>query len=486
MFRGKSIVELREELDSGKVTSEDLFTSANRLAHYFQDDYNSFVTIVDKCKFRDRSSKLNGIPYALKDNFSTSGILTTASSNILKDYVPVYDATVYKKLKSAGATLVGKTVLDELAMGGTGTTGHTGIVRNPWNKDCMIGGSSAGSASAVALGIVPFSIGSDTGDSVRKPASHGGLVGFKPTYGRISRYGLFAFASSLDHVAMFTRNVRDAAIVTDVLKGKDINDMVTLNDDGKVYEDLIDRDIKGKKLFYIKEICGKDTYSDSDDTLKTTISDFHKLLDKLREEGFIIEEVSMDKALLEAIYPTYMSISCAEATSNNSNLTGIQFGPRGEGNSIEEIMFDARTKGFSELIKRRFVLGSYILQKENQEKLFLNAQRVRHMIVDKMNEFFKEYDGMIAPCSGGPAESFDSSSEKLSDRYLILENHLAIGNFGGFPSITLPYTMINDMPVGVNITGRVREDDLVLNMAKKVEDVTGLKDIYSKVGDIDV
>lgn len=341
MFRGKSIVELREELDSGKVTSEDLFTSANRLAHYFQDDYNSFVTIVDKCKFRDRSSKLNGIPYALKDNFSTSGILTTASSNILKDYVPVYDATVYKKLKSAGATLVGKTVLDELAMGGTGTTGHTGIVRNPWNKDCMIGGSSAGSASAVALGIVPFSIGSDTGDSVRKPASHGGLVGFKPTYGRISRYGLFAFASSLDHVAMFTRNVRDAAIVTDVLKGKDINDMVTLNDDGKVYEDLIDRDIKGKKLFYIKEICGKDTYSDSDDTLKTTISDFHKLLDKLREEGFIIEEVSMDKALLEAIYPTYMSISCAEATSNNSNLTGIQFGPRGEGNSIEEIMFDA-------------------------------------------------------------------------------------------------------------------------------------------------
>mgnify|MGYP004662388299 FL=1 len=487
MYRGKSIEELRSMLDKGEVTPEELFNSANRLAHYFQQDYNSFVTIIDKFKYKDRNSLLNGIPYALKDNFSTSGILTTASSNILKDYIPVYDATVYKKLKKAGAVLVGKTVLDELAMGGTGTTGHTGIVRNPWNKDCMIGGSSAGSASSVALGIVPFSIGSDTGDSVRKPASHGGLVGFKPTYGRISRYGLFAFASSLDHVAMFSRNVRDAAIITDVLKGKDINDMVTLNDDKKTYADLIDNDIKGKKLFYIKEICGLDTYKDtSDETLTKTLESFHETLDKLRSQGFIIEEVSMDKKLLEAIYPTYMCISCAEATSNNSNLTGIQFGPRGEGQSVEEIMFDARTKGFSELIKRRFILGSYIVQIENQEKLFLNAQRVRHMIVDKMNEFFKEYDGMIAPCSGGPAQSFDSSSEQLSDRYLILENHLAIGNFGGFPSITLPYTMINDMPVGLNITGRVKEDDVVLNMANYVEKVTGLKDIYSKVGDIDV
>lgn len=487
MYRGKSIEELRSMLDKGEVTPEELFNSANRLAHYFQQDYNSFVTIIDKFKYKDRNSLLNGIPYALKDNFSTSGILTTASSNILKDYVPVYDATVYKKLKKAGAVLVGKTVLDELAMGGTGTTGHTGIVRNPWNKDCMIGGSSAGSASSVALGIVPFSIGSDTGDSVRKPASHGGLVGFKPTYGRISRYGLFGFASSLDHVAMFSRNVRDAAIITDVLKGKDINDMVTLNDDKKTYADLIDNDIKGKKLFYIKEICGLDTYKDtSDETLTKTLESFHETLDKLRSQGFIIEEVSMDKKLLEAIYPTYMCISCAEATSNNSNLTGIQFGPRGEGQSVEEIMFDARTKGFSELIKRRFILGSYILQKENQEKLFLNAQRVRHMIVDKMNEFFEKYDGMIAPCSGGPAQSFDSSSEQLSDRYLILENHLAIGNFGGFPSITLPYTMINDMPVGLNITGRVKEDDVVLNMANYVEKVTGLKDIYSKVGDIDV
>ena len=290
MYRGKSIVELREELDSGKTTPEELFDKANKLAHEFQDEYNSFVTIIDKCKYKDRDSRINGIPYALKDNFSTMGILTTASSNILKDYVPVYDATVYKKLKKAGAVLVGKTTLDELAMGGTGTTAHTGVVKNPWNKNCMIGGSSAGSASAVALGIVPFSIGSDTGDSVRKPASNGGLVGFKPTYGRISRYGLFAFASSLDHVGLFTRNVRDCAIVTDILKGKDINDMVTINDDGRSYEEELDKiDVKKKKLFYIKEICGKETYKDNkDEVLQKTIVDFHDTLDKLKKEGFVI------------------------------------------------------------------------------------------------------------------------------------------------------------------------------------------------------
>lgn len=485
MYREKTIKELKEDLKEGKITADDLYGKSLRLAHYFQDDYNSFVTILDDTKVKERETLIGGIPYALKDNFSTTGILTTGSSNILKDYVPVYDATVYKKLKRAGATLVGKTVLDELAMGGTGTTGATGIVKNPWDKERMIGGSSAGSAAAVALGIVPFAIGSDTGDSVRKPAAFGGLVGFKPTYGRISRYGMFAFASSLDHVAMFTKTVEDAAIVTDILKGQDPLDMTTLKDDGKKYSELVTEEPKGKKLFYIKEICDKELYKDSKEVTEV-LTKFHELLDKCRQEGFTIEEVSIDKDLLNAIYPTYMCISCAEATSNNANLTGIQFGPRGEGDSIEEIIFDARTKGFSELIKRRFVLGSFILQKENQDKLFLNAQRVRRLLVEKITELFKKYDGMILPASGGIAPKFTDSSEKLSDRYLLLENHLAIGNFGGFPSITIPYGMVEDMPIGLNITGRIKEDDEVLKLAYQVEKLTGYKGIYSKVGDIDV
>ena len=479
------IKQLHEQLENGTITEDELFEQSKSKAKKYQDEYNSFVTILEEKKSKRRAdSILKGIPYALKDNISTSNILTTASSNILKDYVPVYDATVYKKKKNSGAVLVGKTVLDELAMGGTGTTAATGVVKNPWDKNHLIGGSSAGSAAAVALGIVPFSIGSDTGDSVRKPASFGGIVGFKPTYGRISRYGLFAFASSLDHIGIFTKNVEDAAIVTDIVKGYDPLDMTSLKDDGIKYADNINNDIKGKKLFYIKEICNLDQYKDPDDSLKNTLNKFHELIEKCKDEGFIVEEVSIDRKLLEAIYPTYMTISCAEATSNNANLTGIQFGPRGEGKTVEEIMFNARTKGFSELIKRRFILGSYILQKENQEKLYLNACRVRRLIVEQITELFKKYDGMILPASGGGAPLFNDSSEKLSDRYLILENHMAIGNFGGFPSITIPYCFDNKMPVGLNITGPIMKDDLVLNIAKKIEDITGLKDL--KVGDENV
>ena len=479
----ETIMDLRKSLDDKKVTSEELFKKSNTLAHKYQEEYNSFVTIIDDYKHVNSNSLIDGIPFAIKDNFSTKGILTTASSNILKDYIPVYDATAYKKLIEAGGVLVGKTVLDELAMGGTGTTGHTGIVKNPWDKSRQIGGSSAGSASSVALGIVPFSIGSDTGDSIRKPASFGGIVGFKPTYGRISRYGLFAFASSLDHVGCFTRCVRDAAIVTDILKGKDERDMTSLPDENINYVDLLDNDIKGKKLFYIKELTDLNLYKDSGSETIEVLNKFKEIVGKLRSIGFIIEEVSFDEKLLKAIYPAYMTISCAEATSNNSNLTGIPFGPRGEGDNINDIMFDARTKGFSELIKRRFILGSYILQRENQERLFKNAQRLRRIIVDKTNELFKTYDAMILP-AGGIAPKFDSEIDRMSPRYLMLENHLVIANFGGFPSITIPSGFVNNMPIAINITGRQFEDGLVLNIANKIEEKLGYKGIIKEEYDV--
>ena len=480
----KTIMDLRKDLDASKVTSEELFNESNKKAHKYQEEYNSFVTIIDEYNHIKSESSLNGIPYALKDNFSTKGILSTSSSNILKDYVPVYDATVYKKLKSAGAVLVGKTVLDELAMGGTGTTAHTGIVRNPWNKERQIGGSSAGSAASVALGIVPFSIGSDTGDSIRKPAAFGGVVGFKPTYGRISRYGLFAFASSLDHVGCFTRCVKDAAIVTDILKGKDERDMTSLPDENIKYIDMLENDIKGKKLFYIKEITDIELYKDAGSETLEILNKFKETIEKCKNIGFEVEEVSIDDKILKAIYPSYMVISCAEATSNNSNLTGIPFGPRGEGNDINEIMFDARTKGFSELIKRRFILGSYILQKENQERLFKNAQRLRRIIVDKINELFNTYDGMILPASGGIAPTFDSEIDRMSDRYLILENHMAIANFGGFPSITIPNGIVNDMPIGINITGPQFKDGETLNIAYKIEETLGYKGLIKEEYDV--
>ena len=473
----KFIDDIRNGLDSGKVTSDKLFEEAVNKAYKYQDVYNSFVTIMDKKDEVCSNSILSGIPYALKDNISTKGILTTASSNILKDYIPLYDATIYKKLKNSGAVLMGKTVLDELAMGGTGTTGHTGIVRNPWNKDRMIGGSSAGSAASVALGIVPFAIGSDTGDSIRKPAAYGGVVGYKPTYGRISRYGLFSFASSLDHVGVFARSVKDVSYVMDVVKGHDDKDMTSLPDEDVSYVSDLDNDVRGKKLFYIKEAIEIDN---GNNELKEIISNFKSVLEKCKELGMIVEEVSFDKELLEAIYPAYNVISCAEATSNNSNLTGIPFGNRVDGKNVNDIMMNTRTNGFSELIKRRFVIGSYVLQKENQERLFLNACRVRRLIVNRMNELFEKYDGLIMPTSGNIAPLFDDASDKLSDEYLILGNHLVIGNFGGFPSISIPSGFVNDMPVSVNITGRAKEDSLVLNMANKVESLLDCKGMVAK------
>jgi len=470
-----NISEMRTQLDKKEKTIEELFEEAQTLAKESQEELNSFVTIMEEMKYTPNSSILNGIPYSLKDNFSTKGILTTGSSNILKDYVPVFDSTVYKKLKNAGAVLLGKTVLDELAMGGSGLTGHTGIVKNPWDTTRIAGGSSSGSAVSVSEGIVPFSIGSDTGDSVRKPASYCGIVGFKPTYGRISRFGLFPFASSLDHVGIFARNVFDVSAVTDILKGFDELDMTTLPNENINYIDTLENDIKGKKLFYIKEIIESATTEESKEIIKL----YKEQIEKLKESGLEIEGLSFNEQILKSLFPVYFIISCAEATSNNSNLTGFIFGNKVEGKSPKEIMMNTRTNGFSEMIKRRFIIGSYILERENQEKLFINAKRVRRMVVEKMNKLFEQYDGLILPASGCIAPEIDKESEpdRLGSDYLMLENHLVIGNFGGYPSITLPCGYVNNMPVGINLTCAAQKDALCLNLAYKIEEIIGIKDV---------
>ena len=469
-YLDKDILTIHNALKKKEVTPEKLADEAKSKIEKTNERLNAFNLVIENPEFVESDSLISGIPYALKDNLSTKGIRTTACSNTLKDYVPVFNATAYEKLCKSGAVLIGKTNLDELAMGGTGTTGNTGIVHNPWNTSHMSGGSSAGSAVCVAAGIVPFAIGSDTGDSIRKPAAFCGIVGYKPSYGLISRYGLFAFASSLDHVGVFTRNVKDAAIVTDVIKGYDPKDMTSIRDMEKVsLSSVLDGNIKGKKLFYIDEICNKDNYDNP--KTKEMLANFDGLLEKAESLGFEVHKESIDIKLLNAIKPIYDCISCAEATSNNSNLTGIPFGPRGDGDNVMDMMKDARTKGFSPLIKRRFVIGSFILQKENQEKYFLNAKRVRRLIVEKFNKLFEKYDGLILPCSSAGAPSLDKASDKITRNDIILENHLAIGNFGGYPSITLPCGFIDNMPIGVNITGKFKDDASVLNMAYALESI---------------
>lgn len=476
------IIKLHEMLKNNEITVEELVNDSLKKAHELQEKCNAFVTIMDDTKVEVNDNLLSGIPYGIKDNYSTKGILSTGSSNTLKDYVPFFDATAVANLKKNGAVGIAKTALDEFGMGGTGLTAHTGIIKNPWDTTRICGGSSAGSACSVAYGVYPYALGSDTGDSIRKPAGYCGIVGYKPTYGMISRFGLFPFASSLDTCGVLTRSVEDAAIVVDGMKGIDENDQTSWNSSNiNLYNDL-SKDVKGKKLFYIKEITDISNYPHASNELKMHLENYQKALEKLRNIGVTVEEVSIDKTLLSVIPGVYVCISCAEATSNMSNLTGISFGPRGNGENVMDMIKDYRTKGFSPLIKRRFVIGSYVLQKENQERYFLNACRVRRLIVDKFKSLFKEYDGFILPVGSGVAPLIEGLNEKVDDDELaILENHLQIGNFGGFPSITIPNGFINGLPVGINITGNCYDDQTVLNLAYALEDLMDYKNMV--VGD---
>lgn len=473
--------ELHASLVKKEVTPLELTEEALKRCH--EDKDNAFEKICDEeaiefassLKEPEEDNALWGIPYVAKDNYSTKDIETTASSNILNGYVPLFDATVIAKLKEKKAVMVAKATLDELAMGGTGTTGHLGTTYNPYDPthQHLVGGSSCGSAAAVASSIVPFALGSDTGDSVRKPASYAGLVGMKPTWGRISRFGLFPFAPSLDHVAYFSRDVYTSAVLLDALAGRDTNDSTSSEKPVERYEEDLNKPVKGMKIAIIKEIV--DSISSKD-----LMQRFNASLDALKKEGVEVSYVEFGKEMLESLYATYFVISCAEATSNDANLDGIKFGPYKGGNTYQEVMYNARTAGFSELIKRRFVIGSYALMRENQEELFLRAQKNRAKIVARVNEILKDNDFIYVPAAPGIAPKFESASDKLGDEYLIADNHLCLGNFSGLPSITLPLCFLEKMPVGVNLMGRAFEEKKLFNLASAIEKITGLAEVSTK------
>ena len=481
MYRGLSIEELHDLLVTKKVTPLDLVKEAIELAK--KDTNNAFEYIMEdealkmasELKEPEVNNPLWGIPFVIKDNMSTKDVPTTASSNILRGYVPVFDATVVTKLKEAHAVPIGKATLDELAMGGTGTTGHLGITYNPYDRKHtrLIGGSSCGSAAVTADGIVPFALGSDTGDSTRKPASYGGLVGLKPTWGRISRYGLFPFAPSLDTVGIFTRSVKDCAYVLNVTAGKDDKDMTSSINKVDDYVSNIESFDKKRKIAVIQEIF--DAVKDQD--LRKAFLDN---IEKLKKSGFTVDFVHMSNEMLSTIFATYFVISCAEATSNNANLDGIKFGPLSKGDTYEDVMKDARTKGFGELIKRRFIIGSFALMKENKDELFVRAQRNRRAIVEKLNEIYKDYDFIYSLAAPTIAPRFGEASDRLSDEYLIADNHLVLGNFAGLPSLTLPLGLKNGMPFGVNVMGKAFDEVGVFQLSYQIEKMTGLKNLCAK------
>lgn len=477
----KSITELHELLKNGAVTSQELINESLKRSHELQEKCNAFVTILDNVQDEIVTDNLlSGIPYGVKDNYSTKGILTTGSSNTLKDYIPFFNATAIEKLNKAGAVKVNKTVMDEFGMGGTGTTGHTGIVLNPWDRTRICAGSSAGSACAVAAGVYPYALGTDTGDSIRKPAAYCGIVGYKPTYGMISRYGVFPFASSLDHLGVLARSVKDCAIVVDEMKGIDKKDMTTWDSKDIHLSKNLSIVSKGKKICYVKELCDLENYPNADEELKMHLENFHKTLELCKKLGMKVEEVSVDRVLLNASYSTYVVIHSAEASSNMSNLTGIIFGPRGKGDNYIDMIKDHRTNGFSPLIKKRFIIGSYVLQRENKERYFNNAQRVRRLLVDAWKNLFKKYDAVILPVSLGPAKKISDLDKVYDTNTVALDEHLQIANFGGFPSITIPNGFVNGLPVGVNITSNCYEDIKLLNIANTLENAMDYKNQIAK------
>ncbi len=480
-YRGLSIDELHALLVAKKVTPLELAQEALALAK--KDSNNAFEYIMEKEALDfaasltepEENNPLWGIPFVIKDNFSTKDVPTTGSSNILKGYVPVFDATVVEKLKAAKAVAIGKTTLDELAMGGTGTSGHLGMTFNPYDRkhERLVGGSSCGSAAVTADGFVPFALGSDTGDSTRKPASYAGLVGFKPTWSRISRYGLFPFAPSLDTVGIFSRNVKDSAYVLDVLAGHDDRDFTSSVKPVDEYAKDIEKVNPKAKIAVIKGIVN----SISD---KVILDKFNETIGMLKNAGFTVDFVEIDEKILSSLFPTYFVISCAEATSNDANMDGIKFGPYYNGQTFEDVVRQARTNGFGELIKRRFIIGNFALMKENQKDLFLRAQKNRRVIVNAVNDILKEYDFIYCPAAPSIAPKVGEKSDRLSNEYLIADNHLVIANFAGLPSITLPIGMKDGMPFGANFTGRAFEDKQVLQIAYELEKHTGLKNIVAK------
>lgn len=473
-----TILEIHDALVAKKVTPKELVIEAIKRAKANNDQAFEMITedvALNQLQALGEPEADNpfwGIPFVLKDNFSTQGLETTASSNILKGYIPLFDATVYQKLKQAKAILIGKTTLDELAMGGSGTTGHKGSTYNPFDPlhERQVGGSSSGSAASVADGIAPLGLGSDTGDSVRKPASYAGLVGFKPTWGLISRYGLFPFAPSLDHVAFFTRSVLDAALTLNVLQGHDPHDATSYPGKKENLLPQLKGDVKGLKIAVIKEVMD----SINDEEIK---EQFYVTVSKLKNLGATVEEISFPLPLLKAIYPTYITISCCEATSNNANLDGIKFGPGFPSKTYIEAMTQARTQGFSELIKRRFVIGSFALLKDNQDVLFVRAQKARRMIVNALNKLYETFDIIYLPASPSVAPKFSDAADKLSSTYLIADSHLALGNFAGLPSITLPIGLKQGLPYGANVMGRAYEEKTMLNVALAIESMMGLKNL---------
>ena len=477
-----TVHELQEKIKNKELSITEITKAYLDRINAKEKDVNAFITVLadealenakeieEKVNNGEINSELAGIPIGIKDNICTKGVKTTCGSKMLENFVAPYDATITKKLKEAGTISLGKMNMDEFAMGSSTEHSAIKITKNPWNLNTVPGGSSGGSAAAVAANMVPWALGSDTGGSIRQPASLCGVVGLKPTYGLVSRYGLVAYASSLDQIGPITKDVKDSAILLNLLAGHDEKDTTSVNIPKVDYVKELKNDVKGMKIAVPKEFFGEGLNAEVKESLM-------KAIEKYKELGAEVEEVSLN--IVDYIIATYYIISCAEASSNLGRFDGIRYGHRTENfENLEDIYVNSRTEGFGAEVKRRIILGTYVLSSGYYDAYYKKAQQVRTLVKQEFDKVFEKYDVILTPTSPTVAFEIGSKSNNPLEMYLA-DIYTVPVNVAGLPGISIPCGVDSKgMPIGMQLIGNRFAEGTILNAAYTYEQATKFRENF--------
>ncbi|HJJ12322.1 MAG: Asp-tRNA(Asn)/Glu-tRNA(Gln) amidotransferase subunit GatA [Clostridia bacterium] len=477
-----TVHELKEKLEKKELTSYEIIKAYIEKIEEKEKDVQAFVTTLEKDALEKAEEidkkiasgeiveKLAGIPIGIKDNICTKGVNTTCSSKMLENFVAPYDATVMEKINSENLINLGKLNMDEFAMGGSTEHSYFHVTRNPWNLNKVPGGSSGGSAAAVAAGMVPWALGTDTGGSIREPASFCGVVGLKPTYGLVSRYGVVAFASSLDQVGPITKDVTDSAMLLNIITGKDKMDSTSVERPKVDYTKALKNDVKGLKIAVPKELFAEGINEEVKESLEKAIETYKKL-------GAEISEVSLNIA--EYALASYYIIACAEASSNLGRFDGVRYGHRAkEFNNLKELYRNSRTEGFGPEVKRRIILGTYVLSSGYYDAYYKKAQQVRTLVMNKFKSVFDNYDVILTPTS--PTVAFDIGSKINDPLAMYLADICTVSvNIAGLPGISIPCGVDKEgMPIGMQLIGNRFTEETLLNAAYTFEQKVQFREKY--------
>ncbi len=469
------ILSFHNRLVNNEITLKEYYEYIGKNIHKIEFSNSFMVDTIDQIDFNQLQQKVNanknnllfGVPYTLKDNFMTKGIVTTSGSKFLKDFIPPYNATVYDLLKEKECCLVAKIAMDEFGLGGTGLFSFHAYVRNVYNKEHMTGGSSSGSVNAVAADCCLFSLGTDTGDSVRRPSSFLGTVGFKPTYGLISRYGVAPYSPSLDHVGIIANYVADCAIVMQTLAKLDEKDYTSY----ELSNSQFFSNLKEEKNITLNVIDGVEQYLSTE-----VIAPYQKAITNLQQNGIKIKKIKIDWEIIKMISPVYKILTYAEANSCYANLTGVTFGTNFDKDirGFFNVIKNNRTKGFGKQIKRRFIIGAYITKSENYQSLFMKSKKYRTFLINFNNKLLENADGYILPGASSIAPKI-VDVENGNYKPTLADDFLQLANFASTPSITIPLCYVKGLPFGININARIKEDQKLLNIALRLENIFKFK-----------